>query len=136
MSEEENKEKPNYTANFQSWEMKPITAQALTFSIAAFIGLILLVPAVLWIQLYVYDVPPPRNVGVDISRLIYTVFLLMSGVIGLCILIGLILSLVALFTEPNKFFRWLPLAFIVVGYGLGIVSASLIRDFLGIFKPP
>ena len=115
--------------------MKPLTAQALTVSIAAFICLILFVPAALWIQLYVYDAPPPRNADVDISfGLLCWMFFLISGFIGLCIWVSLILSLITLFKEPNKFFRWLPLAFIVFGYCLCWVSTSLIRDFLWMFK--
>ena len=112
MSEEERKEKPKCTRKLQGRGMKPFTAFALAGAIASFLGAFLCVPIILWTDLYGHIWYEQEDIVWYSS---YLALHLIGTLSELCYAISLVLSLVAYFLEPKKFYRLLPFAFLVAG---------------------
>lgn len=106
MSEEEGKEKPKVT--------RFISSMALVISIATFLLSLLIVPGILWITFY-----PEAGHDFDFIGMFLTAVAVLSIICMFRLwpiaVIGLVLSIVTLFIERNKYLRFLPLAFFIVG---------------------
>jgi hypothetical protein len=114
MSEEERKEKPNHTRNFQDCKTRDFTVVALISGIVTFLSGFLYIPAILWIALYddTYIYSHHNNM---MSMFLYAVVIFTIYAFQFSFLISLPLSIAAFFAETKKYLRLLPLAFVLVG---------------------
>jgi di/tricarboxylate transporter len=114
MSEEERKEKPNHTTNFQGCKTRDFTVVALIAGIVTFLSGFLYIPAIVWITSTGFTFTYSHRHDM-IWVLLNTVVIFTIYFFQFSFLLSLPLSIAAFFTETNKYLRLLPLAFVVIG---------------------
>jgi hypothetical protein len=109
MSEEKRKEKH---------EPKFTSAIALIAGIVTFLLGLLMVPAILWLNIY-----PEAGHDFDFIGMFLVIVYVVSWLMFFpLVAIGLVLSIFTLFIGRNKYLRFLPLAFVLVGFLLYALS--------------